>query len=36
VYALVGAGVALGCVPLLALVSRLGGPRALRPAAAVA
>jgi MFS family permease len=36
VYALVGGGVLLGCLPLLALVRRLGGPRALRPAAAVA
>jgi hypothetical protein len=36
VYALVGMGVLLGCLPLLALVRRLGGLRALRPAVAVA
>jgi MFS family permease len=31
VYALVGIGVLFGCLPLAVLVSRLGGPRALRP-----
>jgi MFS family permease len=37
-YALVGAGMALGCLPLVALVRRLGGVRPLRarPAVAVA
>jgi MFS family permease len=35
-YAVVGVGVLLGCAPLVALVGRLGGPRALRPAPAVA
>lgn len=36
VYALVGIGVLIGCLPLVALVTRLGGPRALRPAPAIA
>jgi MFS family permease len=34
VYALVGAGVLVGCAPVAALVRQLGGPRALRPATA--
>jgi MFS family permease len=33
VYGLVGLGVLAGCIPIAALVRRLGGPRALRPAA---
>jgi MFS family permease len=36
VYALVGLGVLIGCLPLAALVARLGGPRALRRAPAMA
>ena len=35
-YALVGAGVLLGCLPLLGLVRRLGGVRPLRPHPAAA
>jgi MFS family permease len=34
VYGLVGLGVLAGCVPIAALVRRLGGPRSLRPVAA--
>jgi MFS family permease len=36
VYGLVAVGVLVGCVPIGALVRRLGGPRSLRPLAAVA
>jgi MFS family permease len=34
VYAVVGVGMALGTLPVAALVASLGGPRALRPAVA--
>jgi MFS family permease len=34
VYGLVGLGVLMGCLPIAALVRRLGGPRSLRPAVA--
>jgi MFS family permease len=36
VYGLVGAGVLIGCIPIAALVRRLGGLRSLRPAVVAA